>query len=170
MRSRRWTSLHRQPYNAARVLLQRANLNFVLMYAITNAYGSISYFFSQPFVDPSHHLWKQEDWMKTSQHQSLSGCTYPFSFSCCWQICATDYMECNGGVGCVILCQNVFSWSYFTIFSWKYPTLHCNLYSLLFHNSFSVIGRSVISICTFVQTSLIICVSETLTVLCLIAE
>jgi len=42
VRSLRWTSLRfpRNPRIAARVLLKRANLSFVLMYVMTDAYGT----------------------------------------------------------------------------------------------------------------------------------
>ena len=45
MRSWRWTSLRlpRNPRIAARVLLEKANLSFVLMYVMTDAYGSLRF-------------------------------------------------------------------------------------------------------------------------------
>ena len=45
VRSWRWTSLRlpRNPRIAARVLLKRANLSFVLMYFMTDAYGSLRF-------------------------------------------------------------------------------------------------------------------------------
>jgi len=45
VRSWRWTSLRlpRNPRISARVLLKRANLSFVLMYVMTDAYGSLRF-------------------------------------------------------------------------------------------------------------------------------
>ena len=45
VRSWRWTSLRlpRNPCIAARLLLKRANLSFVLMYVMTDAYGSLRF-------------------------------------------------------------------------------------------------------------------------------
>jgi len=88
VRSWRWTSLRlsRNPCIAARVLLKRANLSFVLMYVVTDAYSSLCFsalfsvsllFILVPYFQL---LWRQGDWMKTSLCQSLFGCIYPSPF------------------------------------------------------------------------------------------
>jgi len=69
MRSWRWTSLRlpRNPRIAARVLLKRANLSFVLMYVMTDAYwlpAFFNYFFRQSFVD-SGAFWCHRTTFKT---------------------------------------------------------------------------------------------------------
>jgi len=59
VRSWRWTSLRlpRNPRIAARVFLKRANLNFVLMYIMTDAYGSLRFsaIFSASLLLPLLH-------------------------------------------------------------------------------------------------------------------
>jgi len=90
VRSWRWTSLRlpRNPHIAARVLLNRANLSFVLICHDRCIWlpAFFSYFLCQSFVD-SVAFWchpslvvKTWAWMKTSQCQSLLGCTHPFLF------------------------------------------------------------------------------------------
>ena len=91
VRSWRWISLRlpRNPRIAARMLLKRANMSFVLMYVMTDAYGPCVFqlFFLPAFclvccilVPSLQLLWRQVDWMKTSLCQSLCGCIYPSPF------------------------------------------------------------------------------------------
>jgi len=87
-RGGQWTSfrLPRNPGIAARVLLKRANLSFVLTYVMTDSHSSlhVSAIFLPVFcwlswiLVPSLHLWKQGDWIQTSQCQSLFGFTSIF--------------------------------------------------------------------------------------------
>jgi len=85
VRSWRWISL-RLPWNpliAARVLLKRANLSFVLLYVMTDAYGVFLPIFCLLccilLVPSLQLLWRQKDWMNASQCQSLYGSIYPSS-------------------------------------------------------------------------------------------
>ena len=61
VRSWRWASLRlpRNPRVAARVLLERANLSFVLMYVMTDAYGSLGFsaIFSASLLFTLLHWW-----------------------------------------------------------------------------------------------------------------
>ena len=107
----RWTSLRlpRNPRIAARVLLKRANLSFVLMYVMTDAYGSLRFsaIFSASFLFRLLHSGAilpvvvktrglNEDF---SMSITLWLCLFFFSFSCCWLTSARDFPESDCEVG-----------------------------------------------------------------------
>ena len=146
VRSWRWTSLRlpRNPRIAERVLLKRANLSFVLMYVMTDAYGSLRFsaIFSASFLFTLLHsgaippvvVKTQGDWMKTSLCQSLFDCIYPFHVVGRSLPGTSQNMIVRQDVWS--LCQRKFSHSYSTVLSQRYPTLHCQQCWLFFDNHF----------------------------------
>jgi len=96
VRSWRWTSLRlpRNPRIAARVLLKRANLSFVLMYVMTDAYGSLHFsaIFSASLLFTLLHsgailpVVVKTSGLNEDFSMSITLRLYLsfFSFSCCW--------------------------------------------------------------------------------------
>jgi len=108
------------------------------MYVMTDAYGSLrlSTIFSASLlltlvhlVPSLHLLYRQGDWMKTSQCQSLFGCTYPsFLFHVVGRSLLGTFQN-KTEVG-------KFCHSYSIALSQIYPTLHCHQCWLFFQSHF----------------------------------
>ena len=130
---------------------------------MTNAYGSL-HFSANLLLTLVHPTTceDKDDWMKTSQCQSLFGCTYSFSlFHVVGKICERILSEWDCGGGCVILMsRNVFSQLFHSLLAEMSNFALSDMLTFLL-NPFSLIGRSVGSIWTSLQTSLIICASIT---------
>ena len=115
--------LPQNPRIAARVLLKRANMSFVLVYDDSCIWlpAFFSYFFWPVFcwlccilVPFLHSLWRQGDWMKTSQSNVTLWMYLSFSFSCCFHWNFSLLCENNADETRCILVQcinNYIRWS-----------------------------------------------------------
>ena len=152
------------------MLLKRRNLSFVLMYVMTDAYSSLCFsaIFSASLLSTlTGAFWchpstcckdKGIEIMKTSQCQSLFGCTHPSLFHVFGRS-LLGISQNKTEVRCVIvMSKKVFPQlfpqsSHRDIQPWIVSTLVLTFLS----KSFSLIGRSVGSVWTSLQTSHYLC-------------